>query len=159
MREALKADETKYSNDPAWAVYLTRVRKTLDLGMRVESLTDADLDNKANKWPLLGEYLGRLPDTPHKQMLRKLTLGFWKDYSSISHASYDGLVSLFPFIADDRALTTRARNCRRRQKDTLQCTLVVPPACSCACSRRSSISTDLAKQISTNDWEAFGMRS
>jgi hypothetical protein len=35
-------------------------------------------------------------------MLRKLTLGFWKEYSSISHASYDGLISIFPFIAWDK---------------------------------------------------------
>ena len=31
-------------------------------------------------------------------MLRKLTLGFWREYSSISHASFDGLTSIFPFI-------------------------------------------------------------
>lgn len=35
-------------------------------------------------------------------MLRRLTLGIWKEYSSISHASYDGLVSLFPFISRDK---------------------------------------------------------
>jgi hypothetical protein len=35
-------------------------------------------------------------------MMRRLTHGFWKEYSSISHASYDGLVYLFSFISADR---------------------------------------------------------
>jgi hypothetical protein len=103
IRESLQADEARYSNDSGWKEYLTEARSKFEQGMRAEGFTSADLDNKANKWPLLGEYLGRPPDTPHKQMVRKLTLGFWKEYSSISHASFDGLVSLFPFIARDKA--------------------------------------------------------
>ena len=35
-------------------------------------------------------------------MLRKITLGFWKEYSSISHTSYDGLIGIYQFIAPDR---------------------------------------------------------
>lgn len=102
IREAIRTDEARYSNDPAWRQYLDVVRGNLQKGMRADGFTDADLDNKANEWPLLGKYLGTKPDTPHKQMLRKLTLGFWKEYSSISHASYDGLVNIFPMIAMDR---------------------------------------------------------
>ena len=30
-----------------------------------------------------------------------MTLGLWKEYSSISHASYDALLYLFPYIATD----------------------------------------------------------
>ncbi len=101
MWETLQSEEAKYSHDPLWKQYLSETRSSFERGMRADAVSNADLDNKANRWPLLGEYLARTPDTPHKQMLRKLTLGFWKEYSSISHASYDGLVNLFPFIASD----------------------------------------------------------
>ena len=102
MREGLRADEEKYSTDPRWTEHLANARTHLELGMRADNVTNADLDNAKNKWPLLGEYLGRKPDTPHKKFLRELTLGFWKEYSSVSHASYDGLVNIFPFIAPER---------------------------------------------------------
>ena len=102
MREALRADETKYSQNPSYKEFLAKTRTNLDKGMQIENISDHDLDNKANKWPLLGDYLRSQPRTPHKELLRKLTLGFWKEYSSISHASFDGLVSLYPFIAGDR---------------------------------------------------------
>jgi hypothetical protein len=103
IRESLEADEARYAYDLRWREYLTEVRRMFENGLRLEAFTIADLDNRANKWPLLGEYLQRQPDTLHKQLLRKLTLGFWKEYSSISHASYDGLVNIFPFIATDLA--------------------------------------------------------
>jgi hypothetical protein len=102
IRESLEADEARYGYDDRWKEFLRESRLVYETGLRLEKIITADLDNKANRWPLLGEYLGRHPDTPHKQMLRKLTLGFWKEYSSLSHASYDGLVGLFPFIATAR---------------------------------------------------------
>lgn len=69
--------------------------------MRGEGYTEKDLDDKKSKWPLLAQYLDAKPETPHKQLLKKMTLGFWKEYSSISHASFDGLIDLFPFVATD----------------------------------------------------------
>lgn len=69
--------------------------------MRNEGFTDADLDDKTYRWPLLGQYVKRGPCTPHRQIIEKLTLGFWQQYSSISHASFDGLLEIFPFIAVD----------------------------------------------------------
>lgn len=100
-REALREDEKRYLDDPQWTQYLTIQRESLQNGMRAEAYTDSDLDDKKNKWPLLAQYLDAKPDSPHKQLLRKITLGFWKEYSSISHASFDGLVDLFPFVATD----------------------------------------------------------
>jgi hypothetical protein len=102
VRESLQDDEARYSHDALWKQYLAERRQVFERGMRAESLSDADLNDRSNRWPLLAEYLRLEPDTLHKQMLRKLTLGFWKEYSSISHASFDGLASLFPFIAEDQ---------------------------------------------------------
>jgi hypothetical protein len=111
IREAIKSDEARYGRDAKWREYLTGRIRSYERGMRIEGLTDADLDDKANEWPLLGKYLGQKPDTAHKRMLRSFTLGFWKEYSSISHASYDGLVSIFPFIASDKLpVDRRAEN-------------------------------------------------
>jgi hypothetical protein len=104
-REALRADEARYGSDPEWAASLADTRARLTLTMRVDGFSDADLDDKGNMWPLLGKYLEVTkanPDTKHKQLLRHLTLGFWKEYSSVSHASFDGLGEIYPFIATDR---------------------------------------------------------
>ena len=102
LREAIRDDEARYRSDPAWKESLASRREFLEDYMRVEQLTDADLDDRKNKWPLLQQYLNTGPDTPHKQLLRTFTLSFWKEYSSISHAGYDGLINIFPFIAKDK---------------------------------------------------------
>lgn len=102
LRQALREDEERYRSDPAWQKDFQNRRYILQKCLAQDHLIDADLDDKKNKWPLLGDYLRQEPDTPHKQLLRRISLGFWRDYSSISHASYDGLVQLFPFIARDR---------------------------------------------------------
>jgi hypothetical protein len=101
MREAIRIDEDRYGQDPDWHEALTYKRAHYEAGLRDDGFTDADLDDKKNEWPLLGKYLGQRPDTPHRRMLRKFTLGFWKEYSSISHASFDGMVGIYGFIAPD----------------------------------------------------------
>ncbi len=97
----MREDERRYSNDPQWEKHLKGQRQSIQDGMRADGFSEADLDDKKNKWPLLAQYLETKPDTPHRQLLKKMTLGFWKEYSSLSHASFDGLVDLFPFIATD----------------------------------------------------------
>jgi len=101
-REALQADEARYGTDQQWQQDFSRRHTASTEGLRAEGFTEADLDDKRNRWLLLGEYLKKEPDTPHKQLLRHLTLGFWKEYSAVSHASFDALVDLYPFIATDR---------------------------------------------------------
>ncbi len=96
LRQALREDEDRYKNDPAWQNDFQNRRSILQMGLARDHLTDADLDDKRNRWPLLGDYLRQQPDTPHKQLLRRISLGLWREYSSISHASYDGLIHLFP---------------------------------------------------------------
>jgi hypothetical protein len=103
MRDAIRADEARYPNDPEWVPSLAARRTALQSAMRVEGLTDVDLDDRNNEWPLLSQYLRTKPtNTPHKELIRYLTHGFWKEYSSISHVSFDGLIALHPFIATDR---------------------------------------------------------
>lgn len=102
LRQALREDESRYKNDSAWEADFQNRRSILARGLALEKLTDTDLDDKKNKWQLLGDYLKHGQDTQHKQLMRHISIGFWSEYSSISHCSYDGLVQLFPFIARDR---------------------------------------------------------
>ena len=97
MRETLRANEAAYADKPEWVEALKFQRRSYEEGLRLNGISVAELDNKKNKWLLLGDYL-QGADTLHKQFLRKLTLGFWREYSSISHASFDGLTSIFAFI-------------------------------------------------------------
>ena len=97
----MREDEKQYSNDTQWEQHLNAQRQSIQGGMRAGGFSESDLDDKKHKRPLLAQYLDSKPDTPHKQLLKKMTLGFWKEYSSISHASFDGLLDLFPFIATD----------------------------------------------------------
>jgi len=118
LRQALREDEARYGNDPAWSEDFERRRSFLRMGLAQDHITEADLDDKKNKWPLLGQYLDEKPETPHRQLLRRISLGFWREYSSISHASYDGLIQLFPYIARDRIphsmRTAQLDECRLR---------------------------------------------
>jgi len=98
LRETLEANEATYGARPDWVDALMFQRRSYEAGLRITGVTNAELNDKKNQWPLLGTYLREKPDTPHKQMLRKLTLGFWREYSSISHASFDGLTGIFPFV-------------------------------------------------------------
>jgi hypothetical protein len=50
-------------------------------------------------WLTLGRYLRELPMTPNKVFLQKLTLGFWREYSGMSHAAFHGLIPTAPFFA------------------------------------------------------------
>ncbi len=97
MRETLQAKEAAYADKPEWVEALKSQRRSYEAGLHINGISAAELDDGKNKWPLLGEYL-KGADNSHKQMLRKLTLGFWREYSSISHASFDGLTQIFPFL-------------------------------------------------------------
>lgn len=97
MRETIRANEAAYADKPEWVESLTFERRSYEEGLRLYGIKTAELDNKKNIWPLLGEYL-RGADSPHKRILRKLTLGFWREYSSISHASFDGVTNICPFL-------------------------------------------------------------
>jgi hypothetical protein len=46
------------------------------------------------KWPLLGKYLDarNAPLTEHQTFLKTLTLGYWREYSEYSHATFQGLM-------------------------------------------------------------------
>lgn len=62
--------------------------------MRMSGFTLDDV-NAASRWPTLGAYLRpneNMPLTPNQQFLKKLTYGFWQEYSGMAHATFQGLM-------------------------------------------------------------------
>ncbi len=98
--EALDADQKRYGGDPEWDTYIAWRRREIDLGIRSNDLTEAEV-RAADIWPTLGKYLGGEKNTaltPHQEFLKKLTFGFWREYSGISHATFQGLLPFVIFL-------------------------------------------------------------
>lgn len=100
--EALDADEHRYGGDPKWDADIVERRKIIDIGMRLDGITAADVMATKNLWPTLGQYLRENEKTgltQHQEFLQKLTLGFWQEYSGIAHATFQGLLPIALFLA------------------------------------------------------------
>jgi len=92
--QALDADQARYGGDPKWDAYIAQQRTNLDFVIRGDGFKLSDIPNAIN-WPTLSAYLRvkkNTPRTPHQQVLKKLTFGFWQEYSAMAHATYDGLL-------------------------------------------------------------------
>ena len=63
--------------------------------MRIHGFNEAEV-LKASQWPTLGRYIKspRAGGTfsAHQQFLRLLTYGPWREYSALSHGTFDGLL-------------------------------------------------------------------
>ncbi len=93
MLQALDADEHRYGGEPKWDDWITRLRREIDLDMRMHGFTEAAV-RAARTWPTLSGYLRvkkGTPLTPHQEFLKKLTFGFWQEYSGMAHATFQGL--------------------------------------------------------------------
>jgi hypothetical protein len=91
---ALDADEKRYGGDPKWDRYIAERREFLGLAMRACGITLADV-HAAKTWPTLSAYLRvkrQTPFTAHQEFLKRLTFGFWQEYSGMAHATFQGLM-------------------------------------------------------------------
>lgn len=91
---ALDDDEKRYGTDSTWAAHIAKHRGLFDLGMRANGFTLADVE-AAKIWPTMSGYLRPekgIPLTSHQDFLKRLTLGFWQEYSGIAHATFQGLM-------------------------------------------------------------------
>ncbi len=98
MLEAISEDEQRYGGDLQWDAHNLERRKVVDLDMRANGFTVAEVIN-IRLWPTLGRYLRDEPATPNKAFLKELTLGFWREYSGMSHAAFHGLIPTAPFFS------------------------------------------------------------
>lgn len=99
--EALDLDEKRYGGDADWDAYIARQRGVVDLMSRNDGFKASDMKTGAT-WPTLGIYLRTKKNTsptPHQEFLQKLTYGFWREYSAMAHATFDGLLPTAVFYA------------------------------------------------------------
>jgi hypothetical protein len=92
--EALDADERRYGGDPQWDAYIAKQRVFLGSVMHSDGLAESEV-RQAKSWPTLSAYLRvkkNVSLTPHQEFLKKLTYGFWQEYSGMAHATFEGLL-------------------------------------------------------------------
>jgi hypothetical protein len=102
--QGLDADAARYGGDPKWDEYIARLRSGIQHGMSLDGITMGEV-NAAAFWPTLSRYLK--PDgkdvslTPHQEFLKKLTFGFWQEYSGMAHVTFNGLLPIALFYTPD----------------------------------------------------------
>jgi hypothetical protein len=103
--QGLDADAVRYGGDPKWDAYIVRLRSVLQYGMSQDGITLEEV-NSADFWPTLSRYLKPVgkdaPLTPHQRFLKKLTFGFWQEYSGMAHATFNGLMPIAMFYTPDK---------------------------------------------------------
>jgi hypothetical protein len=107
MLAALDEDEKRYGGQPKWDAWLANARSGLDLGMRAAGVKMADVA-AAKSWPTLGKYIsdkqpGGAP-TPHQDFLKAFAFGEWREYSSMAHGAFEGLMPVAMFYIGDSML-------------------------------------------------------
>ena len=101
MLEGLDADEQRYGGDQKWHAWIAKRRREIDSEMQRTGLTEAEV-RKARTWPTLSAYLRHrknVAPTRHQEFLKRLTFGFWQEYSGISHATFQGLLPIAVLLA------------------------------------------------------------
>jgi len=95
--------EEYYGNKPEWRRDLENRKQiaeriAMELGISIEAAR-----NSKQTWKTLGRYLGESygAEDELQHFLRRFTLGQWSDYSSIAHATYEGLVPHAAFFIRD----------------------------------------------------------
>src|SRR5271166_6063782 len=103
--QGLDADASRYGGDPKWDEYIGRLRRGMQSGMSQDGITREEV-SAATFWPTLSRYLkpdGKdVPLTPHQEFLKKLTYGFWQEYSGMAHATFNGLMPIAMFYTPDK---------------------------------------------------------
>ena len=99
--ESLDSDESTYGGSPQWDNWIARQRILLDQEIRRNGFDEIKMRSEKKLWPTLSRYIrsGGSNLTTHQAFLRNLTLGFWQEYSAISHGSFQGLQKIALFLA------------------------------------------------------------
>lgn len=102
--EALRADEQHYRGKRAWRSYIKQMRTWLRGAMDADNITASEVET-AKPWPTLGRYLSVVKGTaltPHQEFLKELSLVFWREYSAMTHAVFQGLLPIAMFYMPDK---------------------------------------------------------
>jgi hypothetical protein len=98
----LKDEKDRYGSDPDWQDYLTKRKEIIRLGIRMSGF-DPDAMPPRRKWITMGRYIGDKPsqDSDLQGFLRTFTLGPWREYSQVLHASFEGVTTFSSFYMQD----------------------------------------------------------
>jgi hypothetical protein len=109
----IEEDRATYAGKSEWEFYLNQQTSALGDLIRGSGLTEDEVRN-GGRWEPLGRYLlsGTLEDaTPHQRFLKMFTHMQWRQYSALSHASFDGYIGEIPsgayFVLDSLPLEER----------------------------------------------------
>ena len=97
MLDAIAEDEKRYGGSKQWDDHNAERRTGVELDMRIHGFTAAEV-SATPQWLTLGRYLMRNPTATNAVFLQQLTLGFWREYSGMSHAAFHGLIPTAPFF-------------------------------------------------------------
>jgi hypothetical protein len=97
MLESIAEDEKTYGGSKEWDAHNAERRKIVDLDMRAFGFTATEAA-ASPYWLTLSRYLKKKPPPPNAVFLEQLTLGFWREYSAISHSTFNGLVPTAMFF-------------------------------------------------------------
>jgi hypothetical protein len=101
--KSLDDDCARYSGDPAWDSYCRKMHSTLANAMSADGITPAEVRSTTH-WLTLSAYLRDKSDptlASHQAFLKELAFVFWKEYSSMSHAAFHGLLPTAIFFLPD----------------------------------------------------------
>jgi hypothetical protein len=97
----IEEDQATYAGKTEWEFYTTAQKKALDLLIRASGFTEDEI-RQTPSWKPLGTYLlqGKPENaSPHQKFLKTFTHMQWRQYSGLSHASFDGYIGEFPAVS------------------------------------------------------------
>jgi hypothetical protein len=99
MLASFDEDGRRYGGDPKWDEWIARMRAFTLTQLKGDGFTEAEV-RTAKPWKTLGAYLRvkkGAPLTEHQEFLKKLTYGFWREYSGMAHGAFEGLLPTAAF--------------------------------------------------------------
>lgn len=110
---ALNEDAAKYGGQKEWDEWIAKSRTLLKQDMQNNGFKEAEV-LQASQWPTLGRYI-KSPQpggtfSPHQQALKLLSYGPWREYSALSHGTFDGLLdTAMSYIPDMLTIEERPK--------------------------------------------------
>jgi hypothetical protein len=96
----IEEDERNYRGKPEWDSYNANQKLVLRSLIAGSLLSEDDILHAKN-WPTLGTYLRGKPEdmTPNQRFLKTFTHMQWRQYSALSHSTFEGYIGELPAAA------------------------------------------------------------
>ena len=93
----IEEDEKNYGGKPEWDSYNANQRWALRILIEGSGFTEDEIRH-ARGWQTLGVYLRGKPETltPNQRFLKRFTHMQWRQYSALSHGTFEGYIGEIP---------------------------------------------------------------